>query len=313
MVNAGHPRDQAIAAAMNQARKSKVKKSEVVVKQKTDMRKEHERLLHVLRSPSHKDDLKEAKLQEESLKEYQKNEGYSIAQNLAKNLAEKNDINKGLKHAILAGALGASSLLAPNATNQETHPSQFQDQGPPMLAQAGIEGAKAATVQKPDRKHLLESIKFVESSGGKNLNHSWIAEGPHAGTRAIGKYAFMPKTIKELVSKSNKLKGKYGDVLNINDQHAMEDYVKKNPKIEDDLANHYVNVIEQQSKPVDPGHYHVAWEYGPGGLSKMLDKNKDFNSVERYRKGQAAYDNAKKLHEQRTNLALSKVPHRSPF
>jgi hypothetical protein len=241
-----------------------------------------------------------------------KNKSFFIAQDLAKSLAKQkqdDDIKKGLKHAMLAGALGVSSLMGPSQTSKETNPSQIQDQGPPMLAQAGMEGAKLAS-PKPDRKHLLESIKFVESSGGKNLNHPWIADGEHAGTRAIGKYAFMPRTIKELVSKSGKLKGKYKDVLNIEDQHEMEDYVKKNPKIEDDLANHFVDQIEKQSKPTEPGHYHVAWEYGPGGLSKMLNKGKDFNQVERYRKGTAAYDNAKKLHEQRANLALSKVPPR---
>jgi hypothetical protein len=244
-----------------------------------------------------------------------KNKSFLIAQEIAKNLAKQNqndDIKKGLKHAILAGALGASSMLAPNQTAKDSAPvPTHQEIAPPKLAQAGMEGAKLA--QKPDRKHLLESIKFVESSGGKNLNHPWIQSGPHAGTRAIGSYAFMPATVKELVSKSGKLKGKYKDVLNIDDQHVMEDYFKKNPNLEHDLANHYVDQIEKYGKPSEPGHYHVAWEYGIGGMNKMLNSGKDFTQVERYRKGAAAYDNAKKLHEQRSNLALSKVPKISPF
>lgn len=85
MVESGHPQRQAVAAALNNARqnahKKKTKKSEepmaknemhehcpgCVCMPKKEVVSEHERLVKVLRSASHKDDLKEAKVQDKEL------------------------------------------------------------------------------------------------------------------------------------------------------------------------------------------------------------------------------------------------------
>lgn len=205
----------------------------------------------------------------------------------------------------MAGALGASALTG-SPTAKEQLPSKIASDNPaPKMAHEAVKGLKTNQPQKPDRKHLLESIAFIESSGGKNMDHPWIEKGPHAGTRAVGKFAFMPKTVHELVDKSPKLKAKYGEVLNRDSQGGVEDFFTENPQFENDLANHYVDQIEKYGKVSDPGSYHVAWENGITGLNNLVDKNK-LNNVERYNKGNAAYEHANKLHQNRVNLNLAK-------
>lgn len=164
---------------------------------------------------------------------------------------------------------------------------------------------QTAQIQKPDRKHLLEAIKFVESSGGKLQDHAWIDKGPHAGYRAIGSYAFMPKTVHELVGKSKKLKSKYGEALNRDSQGAMEDYFTENPQFEHDLANHYVDQIFSQTGAQTAGDVGYAWLNGITGLNNALKSGKDLSGDERHVKTTAAYDHAKKLHDNRVIHALA--------
>lgn len=79
MEASGHPRKQAIAAALNNAGKSKnMKKSEDghcpgcnCSEQLPELIDEHKRLVKILRSKSKKDDLQEAKVQEKELAGYE--------------------------------------------------------------------------------------------------------------------------------------------------------------------------------------------------------------------------------------------------
>ncbi len=220
-----------------------------------------------------------------------------------KSVKNDSDIQKALKHALLAGAIGASSLMS-SPTAQEKPPAPTVSK-PPALAKPGLQTAQ---IQKPDRKHLLEAIKFVESSGGRSQDHAWIDKGPHAGTRAIGSYAFMPKTVHELVGKSPRLKAQYGEALNRESQGAMEDFFTENPKFEHDLANHYVDQIFAQTGASTPGHVGYAWLNGITGLNNALQSGKDLSGDERHVKITAAYEHSKKLHDNRvtTNLAMKK-------
>lgn len=220
-----------------------------------------------------------------------------------KSITSDTDIQKALKHMLMAGALGASSLMS-SPTSQEQLPPKPQTQAP-ALAKPALETAQ---IQKPDRKHLLEALKFVESSGGKLTDHAWIDKGPHAGTRAIGSFAFMPKTVHELVGKSPKLKAKYGGVLERDSQGGVEDFFTENPKFETDLANHYVDQIFSQTKAKTPGDVGYAWLNGITGLNNAHASGKDLSSDERHQKMTAAYNNSKKLHDTRvtTNIAMKK-------
>jgi hypothetical protein len=282
-----------------QKRQSQIAKSEKIQVDSDKMLKEHQKLVRILRSPSHKDDLEEAKEQEKSLKEYEK-------------INKSEEIQKSLKHLLMAGAMSAASMAPSSAKAQEAPQpaSQPQIQGPANPAvtppPAAIEVAKQAELKAPDRKHLLESIKFVESSGGKNLNHPVIQHGMNKGDKAIGVYAFVPKTVKDLVTRHKSLKTKYADALNQSDQGSMEAYFKAKPQFEHDLANKFIDEIASRTKAKTPGDYHVAWEHGIGGLNKMHANNKDMSTVERWNKGEAAYEHAKKAHDNRVSLNLSK-------
>ncbi len=269
-----------IAKNIIQKRQSQMAKSEKIQVDSKKMLEEHRKLVRILRSPSHKDDLEEAEEQEKSLKDYEK-------------------INKSLKPLLMAGAMGAASMAAPSQVSQN---QSSQLKAPP----GAVEVAKQAEIKPPDRKHLLESIKFVESSGGKNFNHPVVQHGMNKGDKALGSFAFMPKTVHELVGKSKKLSQKYPDALQQTDQASMESYFKAKPEFENDLANHYLDRIAKETKAKTPGDYHTAWEHGIGGLNNMHAKGKDMSTVERWNKGEAAYNHAKKAHDNRVSLNLSK-------
>lgn len=292
MVASGHSQRQAVAAALNNARrtgskKKSLHKSEKVIKTKDEMRKEHERLVAILRSKSHKDDLQEAKRQEKSLEEY-----------------KKEPLEKSLKHLAMAGALLSSGMSMAKPMSDTLPPHKIAH--PPISDVARPEPQQASL---PDKKHMMEAISFLESSNGKLQNHPWIESGMHAGTRGIGKYAFVPKTVHELVSKSPKLKSKYGDVLNTTfgnkDQSSMEGYFKEHPQFEHDLASHYIDQIHKAGAKT-PGDVAGAWLGGPGVLKTGRLEGKPLEQHERYIKGEAAYSNAKQMHDNRVMASKSK-------
>lgn len=51
------------------------------------------------------------------------------------------------------------------------------------------------------RKALQEAVKYVESSGGKNVNHPVITKGVSAGDKALGAYGLTPNTIREMLKR----------------------------------------------------------------------------------------------------------------
>lgn len=57
----------------------------------------------------------------------------------------------------------------------------------------------------PDRQkkidNFLKTTSMIESSGGKNLKHPKIKHGIHAGDQAVGQWALMPKTVKEIAGR----------------------------------------------------------------------------------------------------------------
>lgn len=205
----------------------------------------------------------------------------------------------------MAGAMGVSALTGSPTAKEQPPPKTAADNPAPKMATEAVKGIKTGQAQKPDKKHMMEAVSFLESSNGKLMDHPWIDKGPHAGTRAIGRYALMPNTVHELVSKSPKLKAKYGEVLNRDSQGGVEDYFTENPQFEHDLASHYIDQIHQQTGSNDPGVVGTAWLHGITGAKKMMDDGTIKNN-ERYQKTLQAYENAKKLHDNRVNLHLAK-------
>jgi len=97
--------------------------------------------------------------------------------------------------------------------------------------------------------------------------------------------------MKELISKDNNLKAKYGNILSLK-QNDIEKYVKSHPKIEDDLANHYVDQIMKHTPARTAADISQAWLYGITGFNRQINAKKNMASP-RYSKAQLAYNTAK--------------------
>jgi len=77
----------------------------------------------------------------------------------------------------------------------------------------------------------LQALAMIESSGGRNLDHPVVEHGLNRGTRAGGAFGMMPKTAKDIISRTPALRKKYGnwvyvpnDVLTtkLNEDRAMD-------------------------------------------------------------------------------------------
>lgn len=197
-----------------------------------------------------------------------------------RNLEEAGWLKKAAQGAALAGGIMAS------------HPTER----PPVKAPVS-QGFDFTDEEQPDdRPHILAAIRAVESSGGKDLNHQLITKGPHTGEKAIGPYAFLPSTMKELIAKDSKLKAKYASILNLpfgnGEQSKIEKFCQKNPQIHDDLANHYVDQIMKRTPARSAADISQAWLYGITGFNRQVKNKKDMSS-DRYAKASNAFNSAK--------------------
>lgn len=167
------------------------------------------------------------------------------------------DLSKGFKDAFKTGLTvlglihGANALYQPELSQKIT-PEQKRSQ------QMEIEQARSGARQqgedilsgksKKDRQakidNFLKTISMNESSGGKNLNHKKMTRGIHAGDSAIGEYAFMPNTVKNIAN-------------TLDEKHPLKNYSKmsnqkiqqqlaKNPKHQKELATHLANRLHDR-------------------------------------------------------------------
>lgn len=111
------------------------------------------------------------------------------------------------------------------------------------------------------KDEFLKNQAMLESNNGKNVKHRWITakESPsQAGSRGIGKYAFVPNTIKEFAKRSDDPELKKLAKL---DQMGMEIVMRENPELENKLAD---LMYEHLNKNLggDQDRMSVAWEAG---------------------------------------------------
>lgn len=128
---------------------------------------------------------------------------------------------------------------------------------------------------KPRYKKFLKAIAYLESSNGKNVQHKPIYSGIHANTSAIGKYALMPVTIKDLYAKASNPKS---DLYpHIHDLKAIKMIkqdpvllVQTNPEYEELFAK--LLVLDIAAKyGTDLNKMAAAWLYGKN-CSNIEDK-----------------------------------------
>lgn len=107
------------------------------------------------------------------------------------------------------------------------------------------------------RKAFLRALMENESSGGKNLEHPLMKTGIHSGDRAVGRWAIMPETIKEVAGSSKN--PKIRELLK-KDKSEYNDLINKNPELEEQIVNELLNKVDEKFPTVDQKAY--AWNQG---------------------------------------------------
>jgi hypothetical protein len=128
----------------------------------------------------------------------------------------------------------------------------------------------------PNRtKQFLEKISMIESSGGKNVEHSTMKSGIHKGNAAIGRYGLMPNTIKEIAKRQKMagMKNSYISDIEKLDNNELRDYLEKNPKVEEQLAITLANKVLDKMKG-DETKAAFAWNQGHNLTPDRIQKSK---------------------------------------
>jgi len=142
-----------------------------------------------------------------------------------------------------------------------------------------------ASVQKPraeapasqfNKDQILDAIKTVESSGGKDTNHKVVNSGLNAGTRSSSAYGVMPITAKDIISKNKNLKAKYGHLLDMKGDEFHQEY-HKDPDLDRTIASHY---YDKSAKLFgnDPHKIGYSWLNGRSGAMKAVKSGKDIKN-----------------------------------
>lgn len=146
---------------------------------------------------------------------------------------------------------GAHSLYQQEPAKKITPEEKISQQREIEQARAGarkqgedILSGKSKKDRQAKIDNFLKTISMNESSGGKNLNHKKMTSGIHAGDSAIGEYAFMPNTVKNIAN-------------TLDEKHPLRNYSKmsnqkiaqqlgKNPKHQRELAEHLANKLHDR-------------------------------------------------------------------
>src|ERR1700677_3872364 len=129
---------------------------------------------------------------------------------------------RGLKEKIASLATVASLLGVPYSQAQAPTPTKQQYE------------LKA----EPDK--ALRPIAYIESRNGAQQKHKQVNHGLNRGTTAIGIYGFMPIEVQDTIRHDNKLKEKYGHLLNVHpvkESQKIQKFLMDNPSAQHELAN----------------------------------------------------------------------------
>ncbi len=235
-------------------------------------------------------------LKEENLEKKIEKNISDIRQVIQKIDSESEELDKGIKSTLAAGALGvALGVGVPSALTSKHVPTSARDythQVSSKIADATKpEAPKVAMVPpsgkalNPHQKHLKEvaakepllgAIAQVESGGGRNFNHAMLATGMHRGHRAGGMWGMMPRTAAEQLKLNPGLAKKYPDLVkaakDIDTNHAtFTDRFNSDPHAASDFA---VSLYEHNKKNTDNDEQLAySWYHGLKGTLNRLKKD----------------------------------------
>lgn len=114
-------------------------------------------------------------------------------------------------------------------------------------------------------KKFLERQAMIESSGGINLNHPEIKDPSsiHHGASAIGKYAIMPNTAREIRNryKLSGLNNPELDAIDSMSDEEMKTYLESKPELQEEMAKFLAEKILNKVGG-DEQMANYAWQYG---------------------------------------------------
>lgn len=151
-------------------------------------------------------------------------------------------------------------------------------------------------------KDFLNKIMQIESSGGKNVNHPVVtAPNLQQGDQAVGRYALMPNTVKELVNR-RRLRGTVSpEMLDLTQMapDQLKQHLATNPELEEQLANDLsTHVIRKQGGDEDKAAY--SWIQGhnlnPNQITPDTLNKSDY--VQKFRRVSEALKDKKQNNEE---------------
>lgn len=181
----------------------------------------------------------------------------------------ENDLEKGLKSSLAGIGLAASLAMSPMSVSQHTanNIESSQERTP-----SPEKNSVPAFGSQPE-DHFLHNVMQVETSGGTNLKHPKVKYGLQRGTTAVGKFALMPNTIKEIANRYRLQGNNHPEVSAIHQMPVRQvgDYVSKNPHVELELARSLARHVVGRHGNNERAAY--AWKYGhnltPRGINKQ--------------------------------------------
>jgi len=201
-------------------------------------------------------------------------------------------LEKSWKNKMLS-AIGAAGLAMPSS-NLETQDKTPEQAEKPAVT---VKDYSQPWGENPSDK-FLSAISFLESSGGKNLKHRLMETGLHAGSSALGQFAIMPNTIRDIhglmQQKGSPLQGALGDKYKDEEfsqlatlpQLDMARQLKKRPELGLRAARYLATHLHHLHGG-DPERMGFSWRFGHNRPTehitpKMLEHSgyvKKFNQI----------------------------------
>ncbi len=162
------------------------------------------------------------------------------------------------------------------------NPLTGKDETEDLLVQQGYENpVPEAVTPTPDVDGFLNTIAQIESSGGKDFNHSTMQSGIHAGEAAMGRFGLMPNTLREIAVRA-KREGKLNDqmksAIDIEDSQKLKELIESNPEIERMFAEQLAQRVLKKFPDSEQAAY--SWNQGhnltPEAVQKRDYKNSDY-------------------------------------
>lgn len=208
---------------------------------------------------------------------------------------------ENFKQKASASALAAGLTLATLGVGADSHPdvTKYHDKNN-SYSVAHIQN------QKEIEPHPeLAPIAYIESSGGKNINHREVTDGLNAGTKAIGMYGIMPLQVIDTVSHDKSLRTKYPEITkmdHITDQDKIRDKVLNDKQFKYSVLNSHWNRLRRKFNG-NKDRMAYAWLNGiTGALRASDDEIKNHPYVKKYR----AYEKMIKLQDPKVKKNLKK-------